>query len=71
MNLIELETSTKATVTTVEAAELLGVDRRTVSRGIADGTIPSIRVGRRLLIPRVRLLHMLTGQPEPAEQAAA
>lgn len=70
MNLPELETSTKATVTAVDAAELLGVDRRTVSRGIADGTIPSIRVGRRVLIPRVRLLHMLTGQPEPAEQAA-
>ncbi|QNV37555.1 helix-turn-helix domain-containing protein [Rothia terrae] len=70
MNLAELETSTKATVTAVDAAELLGVDRRTVSRGIADGTIPSIRVGRRVLIPRVRLLHMLTGQPEPAEQAA-
>ncbi|MEU4208217.1 helix-turn-helix domain-containing protein [Rothia terrae] len=70
MNLPELETSTKATVTAVDAAELLGVDRRTVSRGIADGTIPSIRVGRRVLIPRVRLLHMLTGHTEPAEQAA-
>ena len=70
MNLAELETSTKATVTAVDAAELLGVDRRTVSRGIADGTIPSIRVGRRVLIPRVRLLHLLTGQPEPVEQAA-
>jgi excisionase family DNA binding protein len=42
-----------AVVATVAAvAGVLDVDERTVRRACEDGQIPSIRVGRRLLIPR-------------------
>ncbi|APE12064.1 DNA-binding protein [Rhodococcus sp. 2G] len=43
-------------LTRTDAARALGVDVRTISRGIEDGTIPSVRIGRRLLIPRIPFL---------------
>ena len=45
-----------------EVADVLGISPRTVSIGIADGTIPSIRVGRRVLIPRERFLALLEAE---------
>lgn len=56
-----LQNSSAATITKAATAEVLGVDERTVSRGIAAGTIPAVRVGRRVLIPRLRLLAVLAG----------
>ncbi|MGG7101018.1 helix-turn-helix domain-containing protein [Rhodococcus sp. 24CO] len=47
-------------LTRTEVAALFGVDARTVSRAIDDGTIPSVRLGRRVFVPRVRLLDLLT-----------
>jgi excisionase family DNA binding protein len=35
-----------------EVAELLGVSAKTVRREVRRGSIPVIRVGRRVLIPR-------------------
>ena len=34
-----------------EVAEILGLDARTLRRGIADGQVPSVRVGARVLVP--------------------
>lgn len=48
--------SNASAITRAEAAAALGVDPRTVSVAIADGTIPAIRLGRRVLIPRERFL---------------
>jgi excisionase family DNA binding protein len=53
-----LRESASATITRGEAAAVLGVDPRTVSAGIREGNIPSIKIGRRVLIPRVRFLSM-------------
>jgi len=54
----------KAVITVTQAAELLGLDERTVRHGCASGQIPSIKVGRRILIPVPRLLAMLEeGEP--------
>lgn len=58
-----LRTTTRATITRTEVAELLGIDPRTVTAGIDDGSIPSIRVGRRILIPRLPLLALLGAGP--------
>jgi excisionase family DNA binding protein len=60
-----LQTTTAATITRADAAELLGVDQRTVTRAIIDGQLPSLRVGRRVLIPRVPLLARLGASEEP------
>jgi excisionase family DNA binding protein len=51
-----------ATFTVVEAAALLKIGRNTAYTAVANGTIPSIRVGRRILIPRHQLLKMLTAR---------
>lgn len=60
-----LRNSPRATLTIAEVSELLEVDHRTVHRAIRDGQLPSIEVGRRILVPREPLLALLTGgQPE-------
>lgn len=48
--------SNAAVITRADAAAALKIDPRTVSKGIKDGTIPSIRLGSRVLIPRERFL---------------
>ena len=43
-------------ITRKEAAEALGVDPRTITRSINDGTIPHVRHARRILIPRAKFI---------------
>jgi excisionase family DNA binding protein len=57
-----LQESTAATVTIAATAEVLDVDERTVTRAIQDGQLPAVRVGRRWLIPRLRLLALLVNE---------
>jgi excisionase family DNA binding protein len=51
----------RLTVTVPEAARLLGLSRMSAYNGIRTGQIPSIRVGRRVLIPRAALGRLLDG----------
>lgn len=48
----ELRTTDREALNRAEVARLLGVDARTLDHAIQDGTIPAIRLGRRVLIPR-------------------
>jgi excisionase family DNA binding protein len=48
------------TVSVEEAGRLLGISRGAAYRAAACGQIPTIRVGRRLLVPTARL-HQLLG----------
>ena len=48
-----------AAITRPQAAQVLGVDERTVSRAVDSGQIPSLQIGRRVLIPRLPLLRLL------------
>lgn len=43
-------------LTMKDAAELVGVDYRTIKQGIESGTIPTVELGRRPMIPRAGLL---------------
>ncbi|KAB1662930.1 excisionase family DNA-binding protein [Pseudoclavibacter sp. CFCC 13611] len=56
VSLEDLQRSSAATITRTEAAAVMGIDPRTVSKGIAEGTIPSIKIGRLQMIPRERFL---------------
>lgn len=56
--LSRLQQSDVVAITRTEAAEILGIDIRTVTRAIKDGSIPSVRLGRRVLIPRLPFLAM-------------
>lgn len=56
--LAELRESQAATITMKTAAAVLECDPRTVSAGIKDGSIPAVRLGRRVVIPRERFLKL-------------
>jgi excisionase family DNA binding protein len=49
----------RITVTVAEAARLLGISRNSAFRAVQRRDLPSIRIGRRILIPRDRLVAML------------
>lgn len=51
MSLNDLIHSSLAVITQSQAAQVLGCDPRTVSAGVANNSIPHIRIGSRQLIP--------------------
>jgi len=59
VDLEELRISRAAVVTVAQAAAVFGVDVRTVTRAIENGELPALRLGRRVLIPRLPLLAAL------------
>jgi excisionase family DNA binding protein len=57
--------SLRLTFTIDEAAAMLGISRPQAYDGAKRGEIPTIRIGRRILVPRIGLAQML-GMPEGA-----
>ena len=54
------------TISVEQAGDLLGVSRRSAYRAAARGQIPTVRIGRRLLVPTQRLLDLLgLDRPSP------
>lgn len=49
----------RETITIEEAAVMLGIGRDSAYRAAKRGEIPTIRIGRRLLVPRAALAEML------------
>ena len=57
-----------ATMTVEEAGELLGLSRSSAYRAAARGELPTLRFGRRLVVPTRRLLTLLGyGAPQPVD----
>ena len=54
-------TVSKSTLTVEETAQLLGISRGLAFQAVARGDIPSIRIGRRILVPVARLRTLLQG----------
>lgn len=54
----------RPTLTVEETAEILGVSRGAAYKAAQSGEIPTLRIGRRILIPTAKLLDML-GVEEP------
>jgi excisionase family DNA binding protein len=50
-----------ATMTVTEAAQYLRIGRNAAYAAVANGEIPSVRIGKRILVPRNRLAEMLAG----------
>ncbi len=50
------------TYTIEEAAALLGIGRGHAYQGAKKGDIPSIKIGKRILVPRAALDRMLAGE---------
>lgn len=53
------------TVTVPEAGRVLGISRGSAYEAARSGDLPTIRIGRRVLVPTALLLEML-GQSKPA-----
>lgn len=62
----------RQTLTVEEAARALGIGRGSAYEAVRRGDIPSIRVGRRLVVPRAALDRLLAAErpPSPSGQAA-
>ncbi|RUU12615.1 DNA-binding protein [Mesorhizobium sp. M7A.T.Ca.TU.009.01.3.2] len=58
----EVAEMSRRTVTVEEAGQLLGIGRNQAYEGVRRGEIPSIKIGKRLLVPRAALDRMLSGE---------
>lgn len=61
----------RLTVTVEEAAELLGISRAFAYLLVARKEVPSLRLGRRVLIPRRALDRLLNVEPSAAQADGA
>jgi excisionase family DNA binding protein len=52
------------TMTVEEAAKAIGCSRGLAYQAARSGELPTVRLGRRLFVPRARLLELL-GEPSP------
>jgi excisionase family DNA binding protein len=62
-----------ATLTVEQAGQTLGICRNAAYSAVKAGEIPSIRIGRRVLVPKVAFERMLAEagqQPSKPEKAA-
>jgi excisionase family DNA binding protein len=57
-------TEPRQTLTVEETANLLGISRGLAFQAVRRGDIPSIRIGRRILVPFARLQALLDGDGE-------
>jgi excisionase family DNA binding protein len=60
----------RATATVDEIAELLAISRASAFEGVHAGTIPSLRIGRRILIPLPAIAAALLGAQTNGETDA-
>jgi len=51
----------KLTYSVSEAAQAIGLGRNSTYEAIARGEIPAVRIGKRILVPRIALEQMLSG----------
>ena len=65
-----MSNSERLTITVDEAAARLGLSRNGAYEAVRRGEIPSLRIGRRVLVPRAALERMLDRADEVAGRAA-
>jgi|TARA_R100000501_G_C2629350_1_gene124043 excisionase family DNA binding protein len=51
--------TTRQTYTVNETAEILGISRESAFKAVKNGDVPSFRIGKRILIPRIALEALL------------
>lgn len=51
----------RSTLTVAEAAEILGISRGSAYAAAQSGDLPTIRFGRRLLVPKKALSRLIDG----------
>ncbi|MEU2205165.1 hypothetical protein AB0P19_13650 [Microbacterium oleivorans] len=71
LTLADLRDGTRATVTVPEASAVLGLSPWVGYQAAQRGEIPTLRIGRRLVVPVPALLRMLDGEPVDEPTALA
>ena len=66
-----MTTTSRQILTVEEAAKQLRIGRNLCYRMIAENRLPSIRLGKRILIPQFGIDRMLAGDDGDGRQAAA
>lgn len=61
----------KQTLTVDEAARCLGIGRNSAYEAIARGEIPAVKIGKRLLVPKVVFEKWLSGGSQSCRLCAA
>jgi len=61
----DVASSVRLTLSVAEVAKQLRISRNSAYDAIKAGTLPSIRIGRRLLVPCAALELMLSGNGAP------
>jgi excisionase family DNA binding protein len=61
---ITMGTSERLTYNVKEAAELLGLSKNSAYQACLKGEIPHLKIGKRILIPRIQLERLLHGNGE-------
>jgi excisionase family DNA binding protein len=67
---IEERPAQRLTMTVEEAAVVLGISRATAYDAVGRGEIPCIRIGRRILIPKVALERLLNTDGVEADRGS-
>jgi excisionase family DNA binding protein len=57
------------TISVEEAGRLIGVSRGSAYEAVRSGSLPSLRVGRRIVVPLGRLAELLGETPESLDSA--
>ncbi|GAA2621972.1 helix-turn-helix domain-containing protein [Actinomadura fulvescens] len=58
----------RPTLTVPEAGRVLGLSRAAAYEAAKRGDLPTLRIGRRMVVPTAHLLGMLGLIPDPAQQ---
>ena len=58
----------RKTISVEEAGQMLGLSRASSYQAAANGELPTIKIGRRLLVPKAKMRELLG---EPVEPVAA
>jgi excisionase family DNA binding protein len=64
----KVKSPSKMTLSITQVAEMLGISRNSAYQGVMTGEIPSIRIGKRILVPIKALERMLEGAGQKAEE---
>lgn len=59
---VALENGEPVVISVTEAAVLAGLSRQSAYEAARRGEIPTVRIGRRILVPRKKLLRLLNGE---------
>jgi len=63
-----MQTSEKLCWSVAEVSKLINLSRNATYQGCLTGQIPCIRIGKRILIPKVQLERLLLGNSEVKDE---